>query len=165
MNGPTGSGVSGGSTASAGLLQLVTFKLGDGEYGVDILKVQEINRMVDITAVPNAPPYLEGVINLRGKVIPVINLRKRFGLDAKGADAQARIIVVDVGTTVGLIVDSVSEVLRLPSEGVEPPPPLTGGVSSEYVKGIGRLEDRLLILLDIDRLLSNGERRAVMDLS
>lgn len=148
-------------TAQALLLQLVSFKLGFEEYAVDILKVQEINRMVDITSVPNAPPYVEGVINLRGKVIPVINLRKKFGLDAKEMDAQSRIMVVDVGTTVGLIVDSVSEVLRLSSDTVEPPPPITSGNGSEYIKGIGKLEDRLLILLDIDRLFSNGVMQTV----
>lgn len=151
------------NSAHAILLQLVTFKLGYEEYAIDILKVQEINRMVDITAVPNAPSSVEGVINLRGKVIPVINLRKRFGLNDKEKDAQSRIMVVDVGTTVGLIVDSVSEVLRLSSDTVEPPPPITGCNGSEYIKGIGKLEDRLLILLDIDKLLGNGERTVLLD--
>jgi purine-binding chemotaxis protein CheW len=139
------------------ILQLVSFNLGNEEYAVDILKVQEINRMVDITTIPNAPGYVEGVINLRGKVIPVINLRKKFGFDLKEMDSHSRIIVVDVGKTVGLIVDSVSEVLRLSSETVEPPPPMTGNGSAEYILGIGKLQDRLLILLDIDSLLGNGE--------
>lgn len=136
------------------ILQLVTFKLGNEEYAVDILKVQEINRMVEITSIPNAPSYVEGVINLRGKVIPVINLRKKFGLDSKEMDSQSRIMVVDIGSTVGLIVDSVSEVLRLSSDTIEPPPPMTAGNgSSEYIKGVGKLTDRLLILLDIEELL------------
>lgn len=138
------------------VLQLVTFKLGDEEYGIDILKVQEINRMTEITTMPKAPFSVEGVINLRGKVIPVVNLRKKFGLDIKEVDAQSRIIVVDIGSTVGLIVDSVSEVLRISSDTIEPPPPLTGGIGSEYIMGIGKLEDRLIILLDIDKLLSEG---------
>ncbi|HET6514299.1 MAG TPA: chemotaxis protein CheW [Thermodesulfovibrionales bacterium] len=142
---------------SSEILQLVTFKLVGEEYAIDILKVQEINRMVDITSVPNTQSYVEGVINLRGKVIPVINLRKKFGLDAKSADSQSRIMVVDVGTTVGLIVDSVSEVLRLNSDTVEPPPPMTGGAGSEFIKGVGKLKDRLLILLDIDKLLGHEE--------
>ncbi|MGD1075221.1 MAG: chemotaxis protein CheW [Thermodesulfovibrionales bacterium] len=149
---------------STEILQLVTFKLGGEEYATDILKVQEINRMVNITAVPNTPGYVEGVINLRGKVIPVINLRKKFGLDTKAADAQSRIMVVDIGTTVGLIVDSVSEVLRLPSDTVEPPPPMTGGDGAEFIRGVGKLEDRLLILLDIDKLLGHEEMRAVTTL-
>ncbi len=138
------------------ILQLVTFKLGDEEYGIDILKVQEINRMTEITAMPKSPFSVEGVINLRGKVIPVVNLRKKFGLGMKELDSQSRIIVVDTGSTVGLIVDSVSEVLRISSDTIEPPPPITGGTGSEYIMGIGKLEDRLIILLDIDKLLSEG---------
>ena len=152
-------------TAGSEVLQLVTFRLCDEEFAIDILKVQEINRMVDITAVPNSPSYVEGVINLRGKVIPVINLRRRFGLEAKEADMHSRIMVVDVGVTVGMIVDSVSEVLRLSGDTVEPPPPLTGGVGSEFIKGVGKLQDRLLILLDIERLLGNEEVGAVAALS
>lgn len=144
--------------ASKELLQLVTFKLGDEEYAVDILKVQEVNRMVDITAVPNSIHYLEGVINLRGRVIPVINLRKKFGLDVKTLDTQSRIMVVDVGITIGIIVDSVSEVLRISHDTVEPPPPMAGGSESEYIKGIGKLQDRLLILLDIDKLLKGSTK-------
>jgi purine-binding chemotaxis protein CheW len=139
------------------ILQLVTFKLGNEEYATDILKVQEINRMVNVTTVPNTPSYVEGVINLRGKVIPVIDLRKKFGLEAKAADAQSRIMVVDVGKTVGLIVDSVSEVLRLPADTVEPPPAMAMNGGSEYIRGIGKLDDRLVILLDIDKLLRNGD--------
>ncbi len=135
------------------VLQLVTFHLGSEEYAIDILKVQEITRMVEITSVPNAPDYIEGVINLRGKVIPVINLRKRFGLGPRNADGNSRIIVVDIGTTVSLIVDSVSEVLRLYSDNVEPPPPITTKNGGEYIKGIGKLPNRMLILLDIERCL------------
>lgn len=137
------------------MLQLVTFKLGNEEYGIDILKVQEINRMTEITTMPKSAFSVEGVINLRGKVIPVVNLRKRFGLEMKELDSQSRIIVVDAGSTIGLIVDSVSEVIRIPSDTIEPPPPITGGIGSEYVRGIVKLKDRLIILLDIDRLLSD----------
>ncbi|MBI5639097.1 MAG: chemotaxis protein CheW [Nitrospirae bacterium] len=147
----------GAIAVSPDILQLVTFTLGNEEYAIDILKVQEINRMVDITAVPNSPHYVEGVINLRGKVIPVISLRKRFGFDARAADSQSRIMVVDVGVTVGIIVDAVSEVLRLSADTVEPPPPMTSSVGSEFIKGVGKLKDRLLILLDIDRLLGHEE--------
>jgi purine-binding chemotaxis protein CheW len=140
------------------VLELVSFKLGHEEYAVDILKVQEINRMVTITSMPNAPFCVEGVINLRGKVIPVINLRKKLGLELKEPDAHSRIIVVDVGKTVGLIVDSVSEVLRLSSDTVEPPPLMTAADGpSDYIRGVGKLEDRLLILLDIDKLIKNGD--------
>lgn len=145
------------SSTSTEILQLVTFKLGDEEYAVDILKVQEINRMVEITTVPNTPAFIEGVINLRGKVIPVVNLRSKFGLGPKDIDSQSRIMVVNVGATIGLVVDSVSEVLRLPADTVEAPPAMTSGIDSEYIKGIGKLEDRLLILLDIDRLIGKAE--------
>lgn len=134
------------------ILQFVTFKIGNEEYGIDILKVQEINRIVDITPVPNSPHYIEGVMNLRGKVIPVVNLRKMFGLGSKEWDNTSRIIVVDVGVILGMMVDSVSEVLRVSSNIIDPPPSMTTNISSEYVKGIGKLNDRLLILIDIDRL-------------
>ena len=142
-------------TVSPDVLQLVTFKLAGEEYAIDILKVQEINRMVEITSVPNAPHYVEGVINLRGKVIPVINLRKKFGLVVKEVDVQSRIMVVDVGKIIGLIVDSVCEVLRLRVDTVETPPAITGNGSSDYIRGIGKLENRLLILLDLDKLFGN----------
>lgn len=138
--------------ATEEILQFVTFKIGNEEYGINILKVQEINRMVDITPVPNSPHYIEGVMNLRGKVIPVVNLRRMFGLDDKEWDNTSRIIVVDVGIILGMIVDSVSEVLRIPSNVIDPPPSMTTNISSEHVKGIGKLDDRLLILIDIDRL-------------
>lgn len=134
------------------ILQFVTFKIGNEEYGIDILKVQEINRIVDITPVPNSPHYIEGVMNLRGRVIPVVNLRKMFGLGSKEWDNTSRIIVVDVGVILGMMVDSVSEVLRVSSNIIDPPPSMTTNISSEYVKGIGKLNDRLLILIDIDRL-------------
>jgi purine-binding chemotaxis protein CheW len=148
---------------STGILQLVTFKLGGEEYAVDILKVQEINRMVEITTVPNTPAFIEGVINLRGKVIPVISLRKKFGLEAKTVDSQSRIMVVNVGATIGLVVDSVSEVLRLSADTVEPPPTMTSGIDSEFIKGIGKLEDRLLILLDIDKMIGKAEETHLIE--
>ena len=141
------------------LLQLVTFSIGGEEFGVDILKVQEIIRMLDITRVPKAPEFVEGVINLRGKVIPIIDLRKRFGLVSKGHDKNTRIIVIDINDMiVGYIVDSVSEVLRIHAATVEPPPPVVAGLDSEYISGVGKLDDRLLIFLDLDRLLSQEER-------
>jgi purine-binding chemotaxis protein CheW len=147
-----------GTNAESQIQQLVTFRLGDEEYGVDILKVHEIDRMMDITEVPNAPPSIEGVINLRGKVIPVINLRKKFNLPEREPDSRTKIVVVDIGTSAGMIVDSVSEVLRISSDIVEPPPPMTTGVSSEYIRGVGKLKDRLLILLDIEKLLGADEK-------
>ena len=144
------------------LLQLVTFSTGDEEFGVDILRVQEIIRTMAITKVPKAPEFVEGVINLRGKVIPIIDLRRRFGLQSKAHDKHTRIIVIEINTMiVGFVVDSVSEVLRIPASTVEPPPPVVAGLESEYISGVGKLEDRLLILLDLDRLLSRADIEAL----
>ena len=145
------------STAGEQVLQLVTFTLRNEEYAVDILNVQEINRITEITQVPNAPFYVEGVINLRGKVMPVINLRKKFGLEDKETDDTSRIIIMDIqGVTNGLVVDSVSEVLRIPTDIVEPPPPMSSDISSNFIKGVAKLEDRLIILIDIDKLLGEA---------
>jgi len=148
------------------LLQLVTLTLGTEEYAVDILKVQEINRMKEITRVPNSPSYVEGVINLRGKVIPVVNLRSKFGLQEKENDERTRIIIMDIqGIIMGLIVDSVSEVLRIPSNIVEPTPPMASNISSEFIKGIAKLEDRLIILLDMDKLLGKTDETALIEMN
>lgn len=143
--------------------QLVTCCVGHEEFAVDILSVQEINRMVDITRVPKAPVFVEGVINLRGRIIPVLNLRCRFGISAEGErTARSRIVVVNVRTrVVGLIVDSVSEVLRLPKQAIEPPPSLETAIGAEFIQGVGRIKDRLLTVLDLDRLLTPAEQTAV----
>jgi purine-binding chemotaxis protein CheW len=139
------------------LLQLVSFHVGGEEFGLEILKVQEIIRVQQLTRVPNSPQFVDGVINLRGKVIPVISLRKIFGLGEIAHDKQTRIVVAEVqGTVIGFMVDSVSEVLRVPAQTVEPPPRL-GKLKREYVSGVGKLDDRLLILLDVDRLMSDSE--------
>ncbi|MFZ0285789.1 MAG: chemotaxis protein CheW [Terriglobales bacterium] len=138
-------------------LQLVSFHVGGEEFCLDILQVQEIIRIQTLTRVPNSPDFVEGVINLRGKVIPVIALRKRFGLEELAHDKQTRIVVSETkGAVLGFIVDSVSEVLRIPADTVEPVPRL-GKVEREYVSGVGKLDSRLLILLDVDRMLSDSE--------
>lgn len=140
------------------LLQLVTFSIGGEEFGVNILKVQEIIRTMEITKVPRAPEFVEGVINLRGKVIPIIDLRRRFGLAPKAHDKNTRIIVIEINNIiVGFVVDAVSEVLRIPASTVEPPPPVVAGVDSDYISGVGQLQDRLLIMLDLDKLLSSDD--------
>lgn len=137
------------------LLQLVSFTIGDEEFGVNILQVQEINRMLDVTRVPNAPEYVDGVINLRGKVIPIIDLRRRFGMERKEHDKDTRIVVVELnGKVVGFVVDAVREVLRIPRSVTEPPPSIVGGVHGEYITAVGKLEDRLLILLDLEKVLA-----------
>jgi purine-binding chemotaxis protein CheW len=144
---------------SSDILQLVSFKIGDEEYGIDILNVQEINKMAQITKVPNAPEFVEGVINLRGRVIPVIDLRARLGLEKKEFDKDTRIIVAELNkSTVGFIVDAVSEVLRIPVSITENPPELVTGINSEFIKSVGKLEDRLLILIDLNKILSATEK-------
>ncbi len=144
------------------LLQLVSFKIDDAEFGVDILMVQEINKMMALTVVPNTPEFIEGVVNLRGRIIPVINLRARLGLNVKEYDSETRIIVVDlVDKTIGFIVDAVKEVLRIPKSITEPPPEIIAGVDAEYITAIGKLEDRLLILLDLTKILSHEEEELV----
>ena len=154
-------GSAGHRQAHQDLMQLVSFDVGGEEFGLEILRVQEIIRIQQLTRVPNSPSFVDGVINLRGKVIPIIALRKCFGLEERPHDKQTRIVVVEVnGNVLGFIVDSVSEVLRIPVETIEPPPRL-GKVEREYVSGVGKLAERLLILLDLDRLMSDADKVVV----
>lgn len=140
------------------ILQLVGFKINNEEFGTEILKVREINKMDHITKTPNAPDFVEGIINLRGEVIPVINLRTRLGFPRKEADKLTRIIVVDLNNKpVGFIVDEVLEVLRIPESLTEPPSDFIYGVNSKFVKGIGKLEKRLIILIDLAKVLFDNE--------
>ncbi len=148
---------SGDAASTAQLLQLVSFSVAAEEYGLDILRVQEIIRTQQLTRVPNLPDYVEGVINLRGKVIPVVALRRRLGLDPVASDKNTRIVVVEVhGQTIGFIVDAVSEVLRISSDTVESTPRI-GQVEREYISGVGKLDTRLLLMLDLERLMNQEE--------
>jgi purine-binding chemotaxis protein CheW len=142
--------------------QLVVFQLGAELYGVEIARVHEIIRLQTVTRVPRAPSFVEGVINLRGKVIPVVDLRRRFGLPTSEHTRATRIVVVEIGDQViGTVVDSVSEVLRVNTSTVEQPSPVVAGIDSEYLLGIAKLPDRLVILLDLDRVLAREEYRAL----
>ncbi len=146
--------------------QLVIFELANEVYGVDISRVQEIIRMTTITRLPRAPEFVEGVINLRGKVIPVVDLKKRFGLDLSECTKSSRIVVVDVGDhTIGMVVDAVSEVLRVPTESVEPPSPVVTTIESDYIRGIAKLEGRLIILLDLNKVLSWEEKHKLREVA
>ena len=158
------------STAAAAVLaedseqikQLVSFILGKEEFGVDILMVQEIIRLATITPIPNAPEFIEGVINLRGKVIPIIDLRKRLKItkeEVKNAK-HTRILVIEIdGNVTGFIVDAVSEVLKIPINRIEPPPEIiVSSIDSEYISGVIKLEENLLILLDFKKILRIEER-------
>jgi len=139
----------------------LTFKLSDEEYGVEILKVREINGLTDITVVPQMPHYMKGVINLRGKVIPVVDLRLKFGLDEIPYTEQTCTIVVDVGKEIGIIVDTVSEVLDIKDESIEPPPALGGAVDTTFILGMGKVGEAVKILLDIDKVLDEEEMTTV----
>ena len=144
------------------LLQLVSFKVGEAEFGVDILRVQEINKMMELTIVPNTPNFVVGVVNLRGRIIPILNLRTRLGLPVKEYDLETRIIVVEMeDRTIGFIVDEVKEVLRIPKNITEPPPDIVSGVDSDYITAIGKMEDRLLILLDLAKILTSEEMNSL----
>jgi purine-binding chemotaxis protein CheW len=144
-------------------VQLVSFRLAEEEYGVEITKVQEIILPGEITRVPRTPDHVKGLINLRSEVIPVIDLRCRFGLPAQEATDETRIVVVSVrGKTLGIIVDAVSEVLRAPLARVIPPPPAVTASGHEYLAGLVQLDDRLVILLDIDRVLGDEAAAAAL---
>jgi len=135
----------------------LTFILAKEEYGVAILKVREIMGLMDITKVPQTPDFVEGVINLRGKVIPVIDLRSKFGLPRTEYNEQTCTIVVDVGMMVGIIVDTVNEVNDISGDSIEPAPRLGGTVDTSFILGMGKVKEEVKILLDIDRVLTDEE--------
>jgi purine-binding chemotaxis protein CheW len=148
--------------ASSDEAQVVVLELAGEAYGVEIGKVQEIIRMQPITRVPNGPDWIEGVTNLRGRVIPVLDLRRRFGLAAGEATRRSRIVVAELGEhTVGLVVDGVSEVLRVPADSVEPPSSLVTTAESAYLRGVAKLDQRLVLLLDLGRILAEDQQLAL----
>jgi len=137
------------------MIQLGTFSLGTEEFAVDLLKFREIIRMLPITKVPCAEDFVEGAINLRGVIIPIVNLRARFRMPPKPFDKGTRIINMDVdGLTIGFIVDSIGQVSRIPTNSIEPPPAVIACVDSEYISGISNINDKLLIILDVDKIMS-----------
>lgn len=139
--------------------QVVVFTLDGQTYGIPISAVLEIIRMQKITGIPQSVDFLEGVIEIRGKVIPVMDLRKRFGLPAAEHTGSTRIIIVDMGgTNVGIVVDSVSEVLRVPAGKIEPAPPLLSNIEQAFIKGIALVDERMIILLDLARVLYDEEK-------
>ena len=143
-------------------IQVVGFRIGRETYGVRIAVVREIVRVPEITAIPSAPGIIEGVINLRGKIIPVMDLRKRFGQVSVPSDKKNRILVVEIdGKLLGLIVNAASEVLKIPPADIEPPGSVFAEGESGYVTGVGKLKNRLIILLDIAKLLHQPDLRAL----
>lgn len=139
-------------------LQVVGFRVGDGSFGVPIVAVHEIMRLPEITVMPEAPDGVEGVTNLRGKIIPILDLRKRFGKSVVRRHKRNRVLVAELaGKFVGLIVDEASEVLKIPCTNIEEPPDLCEGRPVEYVTGVGKLAGRLILLVDLTKVLRPGE--------
>ena len=137
--------------------QLVAFKLGEEVYGLEIALIHEIIRWREITAIPRTASEIEGVINLRGKIVPILDLRKRLGLPEVERGGATRIIVAETAdSTVGLIVDSVVGVLRIPQASIEPPAPLVARIDEDAIRGIGKISDMLVILLNMDRALQRA---------
>ncbi len=140
------------------ILQLVTFRIGNEEFGFDIFKVKEINKMMDITQIPNSKSSVKGVVNLRGSVIPVVSLRNKLNFPEAEYGKSTRIIVVEYKSkSIAFIVDEVSEVLRIDSSIIEKTPEMATSVETAYIKGVAKLENRLLILLDLDEVLNEKE--------
>jgi purine-binding chemotaxis protein CheW len=138
--------------------QLVGFRLDDADYAIAITKIREIILLKPITRLPQVPPSIEGLINLRGTVIPIVNLRKRFGLPSRPFDDETRTIVVNVhDRTIGCIVDEVTQVIRVAADQVQPVPIAMTAVAKRYIAGLARLDDRLVIILDIDKLFGPDE--------
>lgn len=154
----------------ADILHLVTFRIGNELFGVPISMVQEIVRVPAIARIPQAPEFIEGVINLRGRVITVVDMHKRLnqasGNAQGGWDRKSRILVIETcGRLVGIIVDEVNEVLKLASDKIEPAPPMVAGLSNQYINGVGKLDHDLLILIDIDKVLTVKQLNALDEMA
>ena len=148
------------SPASTGVnrLEVVTFKLGEEEYGIDIQKVQELRGYDAVTRIANAPEYIKGVVNLRGIIVPIIDMRIKFKLGEPTYDQFTVVIVLNIGgRVVGMVVDSVSDVITLTGEQIKPAPEMGSVLDADYLIGLGTLEERMLILVDIDRLMSSED--------
>lgn len=147
---------------SVAQVQLVTFRIGDEEFGLDVFTVHEILRWQEPTPMPRAPEFVEGVMDVRGTLVPVVDLRRRFELPEVRTDDDTRIVLVEFGgERLGLVVDAVTEVLRVPETAIAPPPRYFRGLAAEFVRGIARAEQRLIVLVDMDRILSSQERIAL----
>lgn len=143
------------SAAAEGLTELLGFMLADEEYALDILEIKEIIRLQTITPVPRTPGYLKGIITLRGVIVPVFDLRSRLGLKEAEHGPRTRIVVVYRGDEfAGMIVDSITQVMRVSEDRIEPPPPTIGTVEAEFIKGVTRHQERLIILLNLSRVLN-----------
>ena len=139
-------------------LQIVCFKIGNEEYGIDILQVQEILKLPKVTKLPKSKAFIMGVIDLRGKVLPIVDLSRRFGIESNKSSENSRAIVVDIsGKKVGLGIDSVSHVIKVNTNDIEPPPPVVRGISGKYIVGIAKLENGFVVVLDINQMFTSEE--------
>ncbi|AFR70049.1 chemotaxis protein CheW [Brachyspira pilosicoli] len=135
-------------------INLVTFRLGHNEYAIDIMQAKEIIKMEKITLIPNAPDYVEGVINLRGNIIPIVDLKKRFNLEENDGEKNTGIIIVKIDDVdMGIIIDAISKVVSIATSNIQPPPPMLSGIGQKYIKGVAKLEDKLLVVLDLEKLI------------
>lgn len=147
-------------------IQLVTFNLGSEEFGIDILKVNEINRLMEVTKVPKAPKYILGVINLRGVIIPVVDLRLRFSMEQEEVGKKTRIMVIEaLEKAICFIVDEVKEVVRISYDRIEPAPEIVAGIGCEYLRGVGKVDERLINIIDAERLFNKSEMMAFEQVS
>ena len=147
---------------AAGKEQFLSFQLGAEEYGIDILRVQEIRAYEKATRMPNTPAYIKGVINLRGVIVPVIDLRMKFGLDSAEYNEMTVVVVLNLAhRTVGIVVDSVSDVLALAASDIRPAPEFTARVDNAFVRGLATIDQRMLIIADIERLMTGAEMALV----
>ncbi|PYZ93125.1 chemotaxis protein CheW [Salipaludibacillus keqinensis] len=146
-------------------VKVIVFQLKDEDYGVEVAQVRSIERVQHITRVPSTPDFVEGVINLRGVVTPIIDLRKRFAIQGLDHSETTRVIIVTVGQMdVGLVVDAANDVLDIPKNAIEPPPKVVGGLEAAYIRGVAKLEKRLLILLNLDKVLNPDEMEEIKEI-
>ncbi|WP_352418842.1 chemotaxis protein CheW [Proteiniborus sp.] len=139
--------------------QYVVFKLGKEEYGIDIMNVREIVQYQESVKVPNSPKFIEGIINFRGNVIPIVCLKKRFGMKDKATDANTRIIVINLNDKqIGFLVDEASQTIRLDDSNIDPTPDIITGIERKYITGVGKLDNRLIILIDLEKVLTEDEK-------
>jgi purine-binding chemotaxis protein CheW len=147
-----------GQAVASEVRQLIGFRVGKEEYGLELLRVKEVIRMRQITWLPKAPSCVKGIINLRGDVIPIVDLRERFGLEHSEFTTMTRVIVAEVeGRPVGMVVDSASQVMRVPADQIDPPPMMMGEAARNIITGVGKIEGKLIAMIDVDRILSVDE--------
>lgn len=146
--------------------QFVIFRLGDEKYAVDILNVGGISEFREVTKVPNAPVFIDGIINLRGDIIPIVNLKKRFNIPERTVDSDTRIIINNIkGKDIGFIVDEASQVIKIDDADIEDAPDIIKGADRQYISGVGKVNDQIVILLNLEKILSEEEQKAVNEIS